>query len=452
LANQQYAPPAVPFQKWNDTVVMDLAQSEAALWRSLAPTCRNKVRKAKRAGVRLVMDEACGQLESFHALYSATMNRLEAAPYYLFPLHWFKSLIDLLPNHAVLANAVVGDDLIASSVFLFCGRHMHYFLSGSDAERHSLCPNNLLLYEAALWGKRRGYTRLHLGGGQLPNDSLFQFKSSFSPLGAPFFIGKKVHDASTYAMLLDRQDAGIVRELLNLHPFPGYRASRQQFQTAGVSGMNDTIIIGASGHARVCLDVLLAQGYHIKGFYDDNPYLSNSSIHGYPVLGNIGTLLDAQETTAFDYFVAIGNNEHRQSIMTRLSERYGRVALNAIHPSAVISSRSRIGHGNFIAQGVIVNTDTVIGNGVIINTGATVDHDNLLHDFAQISPGCNLAGNVEVGQGAFLGIGAVVIPGKTIGAFAVVGAGAVVTGNLPAHCTAVGVPARVIRQRSKIEK
>jgi UDP-perosamine 4-acetyltransferase len=58
-----------------------------------------------------------------------------------------------------------------------------------------------------------------------------------------------------------------------------------------------------------------------------------------------------------------------------------------------------------------------------------------------------LGGNVVVGEGAFLGVGTMVIPGIRIGRWSVVGAGAVVTKDLPDDCTAVGVPARVIKTR-----
>jgi len=45
-----------------------------------------------------------------------------------------------------------------------------------------------------------------------------------------------------------------------------------------------------------------------------------------------------------------------------------------------------------------------------------------------------------------LGAGVIVLPGARIGRNVAVGAGSVVVGELPDHCVAVGVPARVVKR------
>ena len=65
-----------------------------------------------------------------------------------------------------------------------------------------------------------------------------------------------------------------------------------------------------------------------------------------------------------------------------------------------------------------------------------------------ISLGCHIAGNVVIGEGTFLGTGSSVIPEIHIGSWSVVGAGAVVIKPLPDAVTAVGIPARLIRNNS----
>jgi acetyltransferase EpsM len=59
----------------------------------------------------------------------------------------------------------------------------------------------------------------------------------------------------------------------------------------------------------------------------------------------------------------------------------------------------------------------------------------------------NISGSVEIAEGCLLGTKATVLQGKKIGSWTTVGAGTVVTRDLPANCTAVGIPAKVIKQR-----
>ena len=59
----------------------------------------------------------------------------------------------------------------------------------------------------------------------------------------------------------------------------------------------------------------------------------------------------------------------------------------------------------------------------------------------------------EVGDGALIGIGAVVLDGARVGRDAAVGAGAVVApgAEIPDRMLALGVPARIVRERSPEE-
>lgn len=56
------------------------------------------------------------------------------------------------------------------------------------------------------------------------------------------------------------------------------------------------------------------------------------------------------------------------------------------------------------------------------------------------------ARGIVVEDGAWIGAGAILLDGARVGEGAVVGAGAVVTGDVPPHTLAVGVPARVVRR------
>ena len=206
--------------------------------------------------------------------------------------------------------------------------------------------------------------------------------------------------------------------------------------------MDEVVIIGAGGHGKVVLDILLAGGkYRPAGFVDNNPSLLDSYVCGLPVLGPINALPRLRRQKIRHAIIAIGDN--RQRLAQRgIVDAEGYDLVTAIHPAAYVSPRTEVGRGVVIAPGARVIVESTIGDLAIINTSAVVDHECDVGDGAHVCPGALLAGRVRVGRGAFIGIGAQVIQCRTVGEFAVVGAGATVIHDVAADTTVVGVPAR----------
>lgn len=59
---------------------------------------------------------------------------------------------------------------------------------------------------------------------------------------------------------------------------------------------------------------------------------------------------------------------------------------------------------------------------------------------------------VSIGNNVWIGAGCRILKGVTIGEGSVIGAGSVVTRDIPPYSIVVGVPARVIKKRNKINK
>lgn len=92
--------------------------------------------------------------------------------------------------------------------------------------------------------------------------------------------------------------------------------------------------------------------------------------------------------------------------------------------------------------GVWIGDDTLIGPGVRI---ISYTHGILPGQVVRSQPAVGQP--IVIGSGAWIGANAVILAGVTVGDGAVVGAGAVVTRDIPAGAVAVGVPARVTRNR-----
>ena len=207
------------------------------------------------------------------------------------------------------------------------------------------------------------------------------------------------------------------------------------------------LLIGAGGHARVCVEALLDMGdAEIVGAVSrDGSGVAGLGIS--PIWPESELAIATESSEANTFCVAIGDNATRRRFGTDLTES-GHSLTQAISASAVVSRTAVLGAGVQLIAGSVVNAATTIGEGVIVNTNASVDHDCTIGDYVHIGPGAVLGGSVTVGDDVMIGLGARVLPGITIGAGAIVGAGAVVTRNVQAGSTVVGVPARPIDRRT----
>ncbi len=194
-------------------------------------------------------------------------------------------------------------------------------------------------------------------------------------------------------------------------------------------------IYGASGHAKIIIDLLHSRRTEIHNIIDDNKAITE--IYKYPVV-HVLTPEILRRTT----IIAVGDNKTRKSISSSFKGEFFR---GISHATAVVDGTVELGKGTVVMANAAINADTVIGEHCILNTGCIVEHDCLLEDFVHVSPGAVLAGGVRVGEGSHIGIGALLIPGKKIGKWCTIGAGAVIIDDVPDYATVVGNPGKVIK-------
>lgn len=208
----------------------------------------------------------------------------------------------------------------------------------------------------------------------------------------------------------------------------------------GQSMREEIIVVGDSGHAKVCIELLRSMGQPIAYCVGNS---ANSECLGIPVLQGDEHLEKLRKEGYGKSFIAVGNNALRRRL-AKMVQSLGYQLTNAISPQAIISPTARLGTGIAIMSGAVINAAAIIQDLSIINTGACVDHDCVIGEAAHIAPTCGLAGNVTVGEESFLGIGCKVIPGITIGKAVILGAGSVVIRDMPNGVKAVGVPAKIL--------
>jgi len=197
------------------------------------------------------------------------------------------------------------------------------------------------------------------------------------------------------------------------------------------------VIIGAGGHGRVARDIAnICNKYTEIIFLDDS---SNPETH---VAGKTDDYI--KYLYGNEFFVAIGNNDIRKSIMNNMVQSGAQIA-TLIHPNATVAGDANIGPGTIIMAGAVVNSGSKIGKGSIINTCSSVDHDCSIGDFTHVSVGAHIAGTVMIGERTFVGAGATVINNVHVCDNCIIGAGGVVINDITEMGTYVGVPVKKIK-------
>lgn len=199
--------------------------------------------------------------------------------------------------------------------------------------------------------------------------------------------------------------------------------------------MSGLIIIGASGHGKVVLDVAIKSGLIVKGFLDDN---LTGEVLEYPIIGKVN---DINRFSSYDEFIiGIGANEIRENISVSYDVKWATL----IHPSAQIGLDVKIDKGTVIMANVVINSSSQIGEHCIINSGAIIEHDNIIKDYVHISPNATISGSVNIGERVHVGAGVTIKNNVTIVQDCIIGAGGVVINDIDKKGKYVGIPVKKI--------
>jgi sugar O-acyltransferase (sialic acid O-acetyltransferase NeuD family) len=216
--------------------------------------------------------------------------------------------------------------------------------------------------------------------------------------------------------------------------------------------MHDIVIIGAGGFARevawLIEDINLKNNlWNLIGYIDENLKSKSSLLNGYEVLGDFNSL-EMRNKEIF-YICAVGDTFIRKELSVK-AENIGLKPATLIHPNVVMSKHVKVGEGTIICSSNIITVNVQVGKHVIINLDCTIGHDVVIEDYVTILPSVNVSGAVILEEGSSIGTGSAIIQGKKVGINSIIGAGTVVVKDIPANCTAVGVPAKIVKYHNVV--
>ena len=172
-AGWQRAPHVQP----DRSLIIDLAQDEAALLAGMHRKTRQSVAKSERLGVRVV-DADGSRMDEFHAIHTDAMRRAGISPR---AQRTYQDMWERLAPRGMarllFAEATDTGEPIATLFLVSCGRRVVDLYGGTTAEGDRRRANHLLKWEAIRRCKEAGFTEYDLWG--LPRDGIEQFKSGF---------------------------------------------------------------------------------------------------------------------------------------------------------------------------------------------------------------------------------------------------------------------------------
>jgi len=218
------------------------------------------------------------------------------------------------------------------------------------------------------------------------------------------------------------------------------------------------LVIGAAGHGQE-VAWSLREELRACGADDDREiaFLDDAVAPGElpcglgPVLGGVELAVREAARANTRLVMGVGLPRTKAAIVRRLNVP-DHVWAPVVHPAALVGPNVTMGVGSYVGPGAVLTVNVRLGRFVTVNTHCLVAHGGVLGDFATLHPDAHLSGEVALAQGCEVGAGAVVIPGMTVGDWAVLGAGAVAVARLRGGRTYVGVPARELVKRTRIEQ
>ena len=205
------------------------------------------------------------------------------------------------------------------------------------------------------------------------------------------------------------------------------------------------IILGAGGHARVLIELLIAAGQKILGVIDINKN-KGDVFFGVQVLGNDEAInvFSSDEVDLVNGIGSLPGQDDRFAAAKEFRKKGYRFA-SVIHPASIVASEVVIEEGVQIMAACVLQPGVEIGMDSIINTGVIIDHDCKIGKNCHLAPAVTLSGGVKVNDGVHIGTGSSVIQNKIIGANTVIAAASVVYHDIPKNVTYIQSRQEIIK-------
>ena len=237
------------FTENGKTISVDLRISESQIWSNTKGNIRNKINKCKRNGFIARMVDFDEYIDEYVGIYQETMARTSARDIYFdFNKEYCLQLKSALGEKLHLCVVELENEIASAGLYTESGGIIQSLFGGTKDKFVKMSPSTLETHYARLWAKERGNEFMHMGGGLgASQDSLYDFKASFSKLNHSFFTLRLVLEENKYNYLLNLRAKYLninVESLCKSNFFPAYNAPISSIPTPELSEVSEFALTG----------------------------------------------------------------------------------------------------------------------------------------------------------------------------------------------------------------
>ncbi|MDD2540598.1 MAG: FemAB family PEP-CTERM system-associated protein [Desulfuromonadaceae bacterium] len=156
------------------TMLLDLKRSEEEQWSGLDAKVRNQVRKAEKSGLKTVVGGS-DLLDGFYEVFCRNMRDLGTPVY---GRNFFSNVLEEFPDTTRILSVTQDGKTIASALLTWYKDTLEVPWASSNRDFRSLCPNNLLYWEAIRFAIGMG-ARTFDFGRSTPDEGTYKFKKQW---------------------------------------------------------------------------------------------------------------------------------------------------------------------------------------------------------------------------------------------------------------------------------
>jgi sugar O-acyltransferase (sialic acid O-acetyltransferase NeuD family) len=208
---------------------------------------------------------------------------------------------------------------------------------------------------------------------------------------------------------------------------------------------DDVLLIGASGHASVVLEMLIEQEFNILGYISPFPARNKKLFIDLDWFQNDDDVLKFDKSTIrlANGIGSLPGNARRAELYSQY-KKLGYSFATLVSKNSFVSPYAYLEEGVQVISGALIQTGTSVGYNTIVNTGSNIDHDCSIGSNNHIAPGVTISGQVTSKANVHFGTGSSVIQSINVNENAVIVAGTSITQDLEKNT--ICYPARIFKK------